>query len=426
MIGTAGIATQMAPPFRLVLRHFLVGLVSFVALNGLLLLEAGAFVGHYFQPRLLGLTHLAALGWISMVMMGALYQLVPVVLQVPLWSVRLAGVTFWLFLLGAAGLIAHMWGYTLGPGLPATAALVFLAMVLLGVNLLATMARVVEWNLTGIHLLTAVVFILLAAGLGLVLAANLSTPFLRIDHLELLSVHAHLAFLGWVTLVVMGVALKLIPMFALAHGYSTAPARVAFGLVSAGTLGLSVSWIFGGPYGLRLFYAVLLASGIAAFLGQLAVIFRHRMRKGLDVGMRHTVVAFANLGLLPLLGLYLLVARPDLVASPVPNWHLLYGFVAFYGFVSFIIVGQMYKILPFLTWYHRFGDRAGGESVPMLKDMFSERLAGVQFWLFLVGYWVAAVAIFLGLVGLLRVAAALLVVAVVLFSGNMIKVLRTR
>lgn len=416
----------MAPPFRLVLRHFLVGLLSFAALNVLLFFEAPYFTGHYFQPHLLGLTHLAALGWITMVMMGALYQLVPVVLLVPLWSERLAAWTFWIFLVGAAGLVMHMWRYALGWGLPLSAGLALLAMLLFAVNMLATMARVRQWNLTGLHLLTAVVLILLAAGLGVILASNLSFPFLKVDHLRLLTVHAHLAFLGWVTLVIMGVALKLIPMFALAHGYSNRMAGVAFVLVSFGTLGFSVAAIFGGPTGLELFYVLVLSAGIVAFLIQLGAIYRHRMRREADVGMRHTIVSFVNLALLPPVGLILILRGPDAAGDAVPNWGLLYGFLAFYGFVSFIIIGQMYKILPFLTWYHRFGDRAGKESVPMLKEMFSERVGQVQFWLLLIGYGGAAIAVLLGRVALLRMAAAVLVVATAMFVGNMVTVLRKR
>jgi cbb3-type cytochrome oxidase subunit 1 len=426
MLSQTGLATQMAPPFRLVLRHFLVGLLSFAILNIGLLFEAPYFVGHYFQPHLLGLTHVAALGWITMVIMGAMYQLVPVLLRVPLWSVRLANWTFWIFLIGATGTIGHMWVYAVGWGLPFSAAMALFAMGMFAFNLLATMARVREWNLSGLHLLTALVFIVLAAAFGVTLAANLSTPFLKTDHLRLLSVHAHLAFLGWVTLVIMGVALKLIPMFALAHGYSTSLARAAYGLVAFGTIGLSVAWIFGGPPGLQVFYAVLLAGGILAFLGQLVTIFRHRMRKELDVGMRHTIVSFSNLALLLLIGLYIAVRRPDVVQNPVPNWQLVYGFLAFYGFVSFIIMGQMYKILPFLTWYHRFSDRVGKESVPMLKEMFSERLGQIQFWLSLVGYAGAVVAIFLGQTRALQAAAAVLVAATTIFIWNMATVLRKR
>jgi hypothetical protein len=39
--------------------------------------------GHYYQPRLLALTHVIALGWITLAILGATYQLVPVVIERP-------------------------------------------------------------------------------------------------------------------------------------------------------------------------------------------------------------------------------------------------------------------------------------------------------------------------------------------------------
>ena len=43
-----------------------------------------ALAGHYYHPRLLALTHAVTLGWITLAIMGASYQLVPVVFERPL------------------------------------------------------------------------------------------------------------------------------------------------------------------------------------------------------------------------------------------------------------------------------------------------------------------------------------------------------
>ena len=45
---------------------------------------------HYYQPRVLALTHTVTLGWITLAIMGASYQLIPIVLERPVWSERLA------------------------------------------------------------------------------------------------------------------------------------------------------------------------------------------------------------------------------------------------------------------------------------------------------------------------------------------------
>lgn len=430
MLGP-GLTTSYAPPFALVRNHFIVSIAAYFLLALALVFVAPWMQGHYFQPHLLGLTHLAALGWISMVMMGALYQLVPVVLETKLWSARLAHVTFWLFLPGAFGMIVHLWLYRTGPGLWGSGLLTLAAFVLFAANLLATLAQVEKWNLTGIHILAALVAIILAAALGVALAYNLWRPYLPGDHLHYLRAHAHLAFLGWVLLVVMGVAYKLIPMFTLAHGYSMTAGKWAFGLVSVATIGLMTAWscnLFAGHAAsairLDVFYALLLAAGIAAFLAQMGLVFRRRLRKQTDVSTVHTVLSFIFLGLTTALGVaqFFLPARwPPAVRE---GFLLLYGWLAFVGFAGFIIVGQMYKILPFLVWFNKYSDKVGQAKVPMLKDMFDERLAKIELGLMLAGFFIAAVALPLANTLVFRSGALVIAASAAIFAWNMVTIFR--
>ena len=51
---------------------------------------APELAGHYYHPRVVALTHTVTLGWITLAIMGASYQMIPVVLERPVWSERLA------------------------------------------------------------------------------------------------------------------------------------------------------------------------------------------------------------------------------------------------------------------------------------------------------------------------------------------------
>jgi hypothetical protein len=430
MLGS-GLTTSYAPPFALVRNHFVASVAAYFLLTIALVIVAPWMQGHYFQPHLLGLTHLATLGWISMIMMGALYQLVPVVLETKLWSARLAQFTFWLFLPGAIGVIVHLWAYRTGPGWWGSGFLTIAAFALFVANLLATLAQVKKWNITGIHILAALVAIILAAALGFALAYNLWKPYLPGDHLHYLRAHAHLAFLGWVLLVVMGVAYKLIPMFSLAHGYSMTAGKWAFGLVSFATVGLMAAWSFSlfagytaNSNSLEIFYALPLAAGIVAFLAQMWLVYRHRMRKQADVSMHHTVLSFVFLALATALGVaqFFLPARWPQAARE--GFILLYGWLAFVGFAGFIIVGQMYKILPFLVWFNKYSDKAGRAKVPMLKDMFDERSAKIELGLMLAGFLIAAAALPLANTLLFRIGAIVLAASAAIFVWNVITIFR--
>ena len=105
----SSIASAYSPPFKIVAKYFIAAIASFVILNFLLLISYSIIGGHHFQPRILAITHVATLGWISMIIFGALFQLVPVVLEVKLFSEKLAEIQFWFYLLGVIGLVYGFW-----------------------------------------------------------------------------------------------------------------------------------------------------------------------------------------------------------------------------------------------------------------------------------------------------------------------------
>ncbi|MBI3110020.1 MAG: hypothetical protein HYZ01_00465, partial [Ignavibacteriales bacterium] len=105
---------------------------------------------------------------------------------------------------------------------------------------------------------------------------------------------------------------------------------------------------------------------------------------------------------------------------------LMYGGMIMLGFFSMLIVGQMYKIVPFLVWFHTFSDKVGKEPVPMLKDMFNERLGSVQFWIMNGG----VVLVLIGLGSSQPILAKVGLIAVfmgsILFAFNLATVFRLR
>lgn len=380
MNAPATLASTLAPPFSMVSKYFIASVFSFVLLCGLMALSVPELRGHHFQPKLLALTHIATLGWITMIIFGAMFQLVPVVLEVKLFSARLGEVQFWLYTIGTTGLVYGFWFFRVDAHLTASAAIVTLAMLLFIINIVGTMGRVKQWNLTGLFLLSSLVYLGITAVAGLLLSINLGYPFISGIHLDYLKIHAHVGFIGWVAMVIMGVGLKLIPMFGLSHGFSTKPARLALVLVNIGLLGLSVERLLSGAEWLLTSYVVILVLGLLAFIVQLALILKHRMRRIFDLGMKHSVVAFSYFLLSIIFGFILAVVEIDDVKLR-EGLILMYGGMIMLGFFSMLIVGQMYKIVPFLVWFHTFSDKVGKEPVPMLKDMFSEKVGNVQFWI---------------------------------------------
>src|ERR1035437_1791111 len=94
------LTTQKAPPANIVLPHYAFASIAFLVLTVLLFFSADSFIGHYFNPKLLTLTHIVVLGWVTMIIFGSLYQLLPVILNSQLFSNLLAHITFCFWGLG--------------------------------------------------------------------------------------------------------------------------------------------------------------------------------------------------------------------------------------------------------------------------------------------------------------------------------------
>jgi hypothetical protein len=407
----------MAPSFAMVSKYFIASVVSFVAFGVLLLVNYYDIVGHHFQPKLLALTHIATLGWISMIIFGAMFQLVPVILEVKLHNEKLGEIQFWIYCIGIIGMVYGFYTFSVGTHFTASAALVTAAMFLFIYNIFRTMMKVTKWNITGLFLIAALIYLAITALSGLILGYNLGFPFINRIHFDYLKIHAHIGFIGWVLMVIMGVGLKLIPMFGLSHNYSTVPAKIAFIAVNIGLLGTSIEWFMTGPAWLLKIYIVFLIFGLFAFIVQIVMILKNRLKLTLDIGMKHSVVGFGYAVIATLLG-GLLAFSPPNNESIRESTVLAYGLIIMVGFFSMLIVGQMYKIVPFLVWFHTFSDRAGKEKVPLLKDLLNETLASIQFGILNAGILVMIGGTVLSNQTVQLIGFALFTISAILFAYN--------
>lgn len=421
MNQTNSIASAYSPPFRIVAKYFIAAIVSFVFMSFMLMINYNDINGHHFQPKILSITHIATLGFITMIIFGAMFQLVPVVLEVKLFSTILAEIQFWIYTVSVIGLVYKFWYF--GSELSFTLPAIFLnaAIFIFAFNIIASMIRVKNWNLTGTFLAAAIFWLIVTAIAGILLAVNLDHPYIKINHLQYLKLHANVAFIGWVTMVIMGVSFKLIPMFTLSHGYELTFAKSSFVLINFGLFG--INWIMHyadtGIY--NMIFGIAITIGLILYLIQIYIIFKQRVRRKLDIGLKFSAVSFSMLGMSTLLGFSFLFFDYE----NITNLTLVYGFMIIVAYLSTLIVGQMYKIVPFLVWYHKYSSKVGIEKVPMLKDMFSEKLAELNLYLMLFGIIISVLAFLSEIKLLLLIGFALLFVSSVIFSSNMIKVFRS-
>ena len=83
-------AASVRPSVALPLAYLCTAGVAFVLAAAAVPWLSAELAGHYYQPRILALAHSVTLGWITLTIMGASFQLIPIVLERALWSERLA------------------------------------------------------------------------------------------------------------------------------------------------------------------------------------------------------------------------------------------------------------------------------------------------------------------------------------------------
>lgn len=382
-----------------------------------MLLNSGYIYGFHFQPRLLSFAHIAVLGWATMIIMGAMTQLIPVILEASLFSVRMAKWGLWLYVLAVMTITGHFWFFaTKGGGMAWAAGIAFSAVILFVINVGLTLRKVKSLNITIAHIIAAIVYLTVVATMGLFLGINLSIPIIKGNHLNYMALHAAIGFGGWFSMIIMGVSYKLLPMFTLSYTYRTWPGWMAFSLVNLGIIGIIIEFLTNRPFYSTLF----ILCGLIAFSYQVILILKGRMRKALDIGLRHAVISYAYIPAAAILGV--VISLSNIAPEIRQRIILIYGFTVLFGCITLLIIGMMYKIVPFLVWFHKYSDKVGKEKVPLLKDMFSEKLGHIQFWLLNIGVPDVMVGLYLENQLIVGIGLTIIFISSLLFGYNMLTV----
>lgn len=414
-----GLVSRSAPPLRLPAEHFAAALAFWVAgAAGLVWVAPELAVGSFAAPRVVAVAHLFTLGWITTTIMGALYQFLPVALQVPIRSERVAHLSLALHAPGLALFVAGML-LAAHPAMLAGAALFGGGLLLFAANLAATLRRAPERNLTWWALVGAIVSLVSTVVLGASLAGNLRWGYLGAGRLIALGVHMHVAVAGWVLLVMVGVAHRLLPMFLLSHGASERPGKLAVALLSAGVATLLVGHHSLTPVVVGVI-AALLVGGVASFLVQAALFFGRRRKPALDPGLRLVAAGLGFLGLAVALAPFFLRA-----GAGGPRIATAYG-LALLSALALFVAGHYYKIVPFLVWFHRYGPLVGKRAVPRVADLYDARVANAAAALLAAGALGLIVVALGGPPAAARPAAALFLAGASLVAAQMITISRRR
>jgi len=367
--------------------------------------------GHYYQPRVLALTHTVTLGWITLSILGAAYQLIPIVLERPLWSDQLARWQLGVLLIGVTGMIAHFWIGT-WPALAGAAALVGLGAAMHVVNVVLSLRGFDRWTFTARLVVLGHVGLSLTVFFGFALALNHLWPFLPGELFPTLHAHIHLALAWWIAPMLMGVSARVYPMFLLAPEPRGWPGRIQLWGLAVGAP-ILVTGLVAAP-GLIAPGAAGLAAAAAGHVVWIIAMARGRKRPGLDWGLRFVLTAAGFLPLATVLGLALAF---DLLSGP--RMALAYAVLVLGGWASLSVVGMMLKIVPFLVWYRVYSSQAGRAQVPTLAALGWPAAEAAAWALLTAGILALALAAALGRVDFIAGSGVVLATGVLAFAASL-------
>jgi len=401
------------------LRFVVTGVIAVVTTVVGLVFRPDLLATYHYNQYILAATHLLVLGGLLSIVMGAMYQLVPVALEVHLHSERLGRWQYFCHLIGFAGLVWMFWVWNMKQ-VGHFGSLLALGVGLFVYNLARTLARVRRRDLIWFTVAAALAWLSLTVLAGLYLAASKSWTFSPFPSIGAMHAHAHVGGLGVFILLIVGVSYKLMPMFLLGEIQSPRRAAASLVLLNLAVLGLLVTLTLQSAW--KLAFALVAGAGIICYLIELRAVVRARQRRPLDWGVRYFLTAMVLL--IPLAGLALVLCWPGLPATAfTTQLENVYGAGALLGVVGLAILGMLYKILPFLVWLKAYVDHIGKTRVPSLADMYSPRLQAVGFWLFLVGLTALLVTTAVGHSFGVRLSAIILLAALAVFGANVLRIL---
>ncbi|MEF3192589.1 MAG: hypothetical protein K6347_08640 [Campylobacterales bacterium] len=367
---TSGLSLDQAPPF-----HTVALLLAGAPIFGVILSLTGLWANDELlllhHPKTLAFTHLLALGVLMFAMSGAMMQMMPV----------LSGAKFpapWrtsplITLLLAAGTLLLAFGL-------ATSNQSFLTLALPvvggGVALFTFLGHIAMRRATSPMPTTRVMHLALAnlvVGLcfGLYLLASHAQGEITAHHYNIVTLHALWMLFGWAIMLLMGVAWQVVPMFWVTTSYPKRCFFITPTVFMAALVMVSIATLFDLPL-LKQASIILLA---LAGIGFASVTLRRiltRKRPIID-----TTLSFWYLGLVSLIASMILLIVSIFVEGEMTLW--LAGILAGYGALAGIVAGMLYKIIPFLVWFHLSSQ--GHSDLPTMRDFAPEERSRLHFWL---------------------------------------------
>ncbi|MDO9266822.1 MAG: hypothetical protein Q7U00_07050 [Sulfurimonas sp.] len=367
-----GLSVDQAPPISAPLRFFLTAPLFGVLAGVLILLSDAQTLSSRFSSDSIAITHAITIGFLSFVMLGALTQMLPVLAGVKIAKVDMVAKISHFFLLFGTLFMIFGLEYDFSKLILSASLFLGIGFLTMIVSMLIGLRNIINATASVKAMITSLLFALIIVLLGMHLLASHGTGKFSELHVMLANIHSVWAIFGFAGVLIIGVAFHILPMFYVAPRFKKFCKQKVVWLISTGLfLWLALNLYFES-------YAIVAKIWVALFFWAFATTvylkLNARRRPISDV----TVWYWRSAAIFMTFGAFVWAINDFYDGKYIVVVSILIGG----GFIFSIMSGMLYKIVPFLVWFHL--NAKGYMSIPTMNDMIDKRLAKTQFILFII------------------------------------------
>jgi len=363
-----GLSLDQAPPFKAPLKFFLSAPI-FAILGGLFLLFSNNFEIH--SPNLIASIHFITIGYMLMVIFGALQQMLPVVAGAVIPKANLVANITYIFI--TTGLISFSFGFFFYKKI-----LFFISSILLLIGILFFVCislfklfKVGNKSYIVIGIIISLCFFLVGFLFGAHLLISHATQNITALHYDFALIHYNYIFFGFIFLLIVSITIQVVPMFWVANSFTKNEQKITI----LSTALLLLFYFFNILFDLNFNYIYkLLLSIVSMFFVYITIkklLNRKRKLKDISVYFYISSMVFLALGII-----YWLIY--EYLNLPLKPLVILLGL----GFTISLMNGMLYKIVPFLTWFHL--SSKGFFEIPTMRDMIPIKKMQIQYFIHII------------------------------------------
>ena len=401
-----GLSVDQAPPIAAPLRFYATAPLFAIIAGILIFFSDSSILMSRYSTDSIVITHALTIGFLGFVMLGSLTQMLPVLagVQIP----KVGFVSKFSYILLVIGTVCMILGLSWESQFFEILAIIGLGsgfMMMISVISLAIF-KVKNFNPTVKAMSTSLIFAFFTVMLGLFLLLTYVDNDLAEYRNMVANIHSVWGVFGFAGILVIGVTFQVLPMFYVAPRFKQFCKKKVVLLISTGL----VIWLITSAFFES--FSIIGKSWIAVFFWAFATTvwlkLGDRRRPVTDV----TVWYWRSASIFLTLGAFLWIFDEYFKHEYVVMVAILLGG----GFILSIMMGMLYKIVPFLVWFHL--NAMGYMTIPTMNEMINKTLGRVQFILFILSLIGFIFAFYIPV--LLKISALSFILSMVILQYNVI------